>query len=75
MEPLSEALRLLRRQSELEEAMRRPGGIRVTEERELYQLKDCLQKYPAAVRAILEASQRLHRPLDSLSLLDVETSQ
>ncbi len=50
MEPLSEALRLLRRQSELEDAMRRPGGIRVTEERELYQLKDNPQKYPAAVR-------------------------
>jgi hypothetical protein len=36
MEPLHEALRLIKRQTELENAMRRPGGIRVTEERELY---------------------------------------
>jgi hypothetical protein len=75
MEPLTEALRLLRRQSELEEAMRRPGGIRVTEERELLQLENSLQRYPAAVRAILEASMRLHRPVDSLSISDIETSQ
>jgi len=73
MEPLSEALQLLRRQSELEEAMRRPGGIRVTEERELNQLRDNLQTYPAAVRAILDASRRLHRPPDALSFQDVET--
>jgi hypothetical protein len=38
MERLSEALRLHRRQSELEEAVRRPGGICVTEERKLHQL-------------------------------------
>jgi hypothetical protein len=75
MEPLTEALRLLRRQSELEEAMRRPGGIRVTEERELYQLKDSLQKYPAAVRAILDASKRLHRPVDVLSVKDIDTGE
>src|ERR1039457_627003 len=29
MEPLYEALRLIKRQTELESAMRRPGGIRV----------------------------------------------
>ena len=60
---------------ELEDAMRRPGGIRVAEEHELYQLKATLQKYPAAVRAILDASKRLHRPLDALSFQDIETAQ
>jgi hypothetical protein len=75
MEPLSEAHRLLRRQAKLEEAMRRPGGIRVTEERELYQLKDSLEKYPAAVRAVLDASTRLHRPADALSFHNIETEQ
>ncbi len=30
MEPLHEALRLIKRQTELEDAMGRPGGIRVT---------------------------------------------
>ena len=33
MEPLTEARSLLRRQAQLEEAMRRLGGFRVTEER------------------------------------------
>jgi hypothetical protein len=75
VEPLTEAFRLLRRQSELEEATRRPGGIRVTEGREVYQLKDSLQKYPAAVRAIVDASKRLQRPVDALSFQDIETGQ
>lgn len=39
MELVSEAMRLLKRQSELEAAMRAPGGSRITEERELYQLR------------------------------------
>jgi hypothetical protein len=72
MEPLTEALRLLRRQAELEIAMRKPGGIRVTEERELYQLQAYLAKIPAATRAVLEASRRLHRPVDALSIEEVE---
>jgi hypothetical protein len=75
MEPMSEALRLLRRQSGLEEAMLRPGGIRVTDQRELYQLRDNLRRYPAAVRAIPDASKRLHRPLDALSFQGNEPGQ
>ena len=75
MEPLSDALRLLRRQSELEEGMRRPGGIRVIEEREIYELREKLKRFPAAVRAILEASSRLHRPVETLSSRDIETGQ
>jgi hypothetical protein len=74
MEPLSEALSLLRRQAQIEEAMRRPGGIRVVEERELYELRRLLQKYPGAVTAILETSKRLHRPVDTLSPHDVDTN-
>lgn len=72
MEPLTEALRLLRRQAELEIAMRKPGGIRVTEERELYQLQAHLARIAAVRRAVLEASRRLHRPIDTLSIEDVE---
>lgn len=72
MEPLSEALRLLQRQAELEARMRKPGGIRVNEERELFQLRARLEKYPAAVGAVLEAAHRLHRPVDALSIKDVE---
>jgi len=72
MEPLHEALRLIKRQSELENAMRRPGGIRITEERELHQLRAALQQFPAAVTAILEAASRMRRPLDTISAEDVE---
>jgi hypothetical protein len=72
VEPLHEALRLIKRQSELETAMRRPGGIRVTEERELYQLRSALAQYPAAVTAIIEAASRMRRPVDTISAEDVE---
>ena len=74
MEPLSEALRLLRRQAEIENAMRGPGGIRVTAERELHEIRLTLTRYPGAVRAILEAASRLRRPVDSLSVTDVEVN-
>jgi hypothetical protein len=73
VEPLHEALRLIKRQAELEIAMRRPGGIRITEERELHQLRDALSRYPAAVSAIMEAASRMRRPLDTISADDVES--
>ena len=72
MEPLSEALRMLRRQAELENAMRKPGGIKVMEERELYALQAHLATVPAAARAVLEAARRLHRPVDVLTLREIE---
>ncbi len=70
--PLHEALRLIKRQTELENAMRRPGGIRVTEERELFQLRHALTQYPAAVTAIVEAAASMRRPVDTISIHDVE---
>jgi hypothetical protein len=72
MEPLHEALRLIKRQAELESAMRRPGGIRITEERELLQLRTALTQFPVAVTAIMEAASRMRRPVDTISAEDVE---
>jgi len=72
--PLHEALRLIKRQTELENAMRRPGGIRVTEERELFQLRHALTQYPAAVTAIIEAAARVRRPVDTISIAEVEAA-
>jgi hypothetical protein len=69
--PLAEALDLLRRQLELEEAMHSRGGIRVIDERELWRLRESLKRFPAAVGAILEASNRLHRRVATLSVHDV----
>jgi hypothetical protein len=74
MEPLHEALRLIKRQTELENAMRRPGGIWVTEERELFQLRHALTQYPAALTAIVEAAARMKRPIDTISETDIEHS-
>ena len=73
MEPLNEALRLLRRHAEVEDGMRGRGGIGVTAERELHEIRHALSRYPGAVRAILEASSRLNRPVDSLSARDIES--
>jgi hypothetical protein len=71
MEPLSEALELLKRQAELEAGLRQAGGIRITEERELYALRERLQRYPQAVTAILQAARNLNRPIDTLQAQDV----
>ena len=53
---------------------RPPGGIRVTEERELFQLRHALTQYPAAVTAIFEAAERMRRPVDTISFDDVESA-
>ncbi len=72
MNSLHEALLLIKRQAELETAMRRPGGIRITEERELFQLRSDLARFPAAVSAIMETASRMRRPVDTISAEDVE---
>jgi hypothetical protein len=71
VEPIQEALQLLKRQAELETGLRQPGGIRVTAERELYALRDRLQRYPEAVTAILQTARNLNRPVDTLRPQDV----
>jgi len=73
MEPLSETLRLIKRKAELENGMRRPGGIRILEERELIEVRSTLTQQPAAVRAILTTAARMRRPVDSLSAEDIES--
>jgi hypothetical protein len=71
MEPVTTALELLKRQSEIEARLRQPGAIRVTEERELYALRQALQRYPEAVKAILQTAANLKRPVDSLTAEDI----
>ena len=44
-----ELQRLLQRQNEIRQAMRRPGGIRITVERELFAIVEQLKKYPTAL--------------------------
>jgi hypothetical protein len=72
METIAEALRLLKRQAAIQNDVRRARGSRVLEERELYLIRSKLAQYPAAVQAITLAASELHRPVDALSLRDVE---
>jgi hypothetical protein len=71
METISTVLDLLKRQAKLEEGLRQPGGIRVTEEGEIYALRERLQRYPHAVTAILQAARSLNRPVDTLEPRDI----
>lgn len=75
MEPITEALQLLKRQAEIEKGLQQPGGVRVTEERDLYALRERLQQYPQAVNAILQTARNMNRPVESLSLDDVRRMQ
>ncbi len=52
MEPQFEMQRLLRRHHEIRHAMRQPGGVRVTMERELYAIVERLKDFPAAQKAL-----------------------
>jgi hypothetical protein len=73
MDTMTEALSLLRRREELESAMRKPGGIRVLEERELLLLRSKIEQLPESTKAVLQVtrvSRRLEspRPQDEPSL-------
>ena len=72
MEPISEALDLLRRQSLILGSLRRDSANRVIEERELFLIRQRLARYPAALQAIAFAAGELHRPADTLSVRDVQ---
>jgi hypothetical protein len=73
VEPIAAALELLKRHAVLEAGLRQAGSIRVTEERELYALRECLQRYPQAVTAILQSASNLNRPVDTLRPQDARS--
>ena len=72
MEPITEALQLLKRQSEIQNNLRRSRENPLLAERELYLIRQRLARYSAAVQAIGLAAADLHRPVDTLSVRDVE---
>jgi hypothetical protein len=55
MESINELLKLFMRQAELERAMKRPGGVRVIEERELNTVREKLARIPDAVKRASQA--------------------
>jgi hypothetical protein len=52
MESRTDVQRLLRRQREIRQAMRQPGGVRITEERELYAIHEQLKGIPAVMQML-----------------------
>lgn len=63
METVSEALGLLTRQLEIEAAMKRPGGIRITEERELLALRRRLSQCPDHIREAVQQAHAMKRQM------------
>ena len=61
-----------RRQAELENAMRRTGGIRASGERELSELRTAFAKCSTDVAAVTEAASRTHRLVAVASVEHVE---
>jgi len=72
MESIAEVLRLLKRQAEIQQGLRRNSTTRVIEERELYLIRNRLAQFPAAVQAIALTAAELHRPVEYLSARDVQ---
>jgi hypothetical protein len=72
MQTLDETLRLLKRQTELERGMRRAGGIRIMEERELVLLRSVLAEVPTHVATILDTAARMQKPLDKIGPEDLK---
>lgn len=70
MEPVSESLRLLKRQAEIER--RDACGRTLLEERERFAIRARLANFPAAVRAIAELSGAKRQSLDQIRVEDVE---
>jgi hypothetical protein len=73
MQTIDDTLALLRRQAEIEAAMKTPTGIRIIQEQELHVIRRQLQQFPAAVQAILQAAHALRKSMTDLSATNVET--
>jgi hypothetical protein len=62
----------LKRQAEIERRRRQPDGISILDERELFAIRERLEDFPAAVRAIAELSGARRQSLDQIRVEDVE---
>ena len=71
METVTEALGLLKRQAELEAAMKRPGEFRITEEQELHVVRRRIANFPEAIGAAIQAAHALRRPVTDVTASDV----
>lgn len=72
MDPVSESLRLLKRQAHIERRRRQPGGISIVDERELFAIRAQLNEFPAAVSAIAQLAGAMGKSLDQIRVEDIE---
>ena len=72
METVSETLRLLKRQADIERAGRQPRALSIVEERELLAIRSRLERFPAAMRAIAELASARRQSIDQIQVEDVE---
>lgn len=73
MDTVNEALNLLKRQAELEAAVKRPGEFRISEEQELQMVRRRLAKFPESVGAAMQAAHALRRPVTDVTASEVES--
>jgi len=73
IDPIADALRLLKRQAATQDVLRSANAHRGLEERELCQIRHGLARDHSAVHAIGFAAARLHRPRDTRTGSGVET--
>jgi hypothetical protein len=52
MDSRTDVEQLVRRHRQIRQAMRRPGGVRILEERELYAIREQLKSVPAAMQLL-----------------------
>ena len=71
MQTINDAIRLLRRQADLEAAMRKPGAMRITEEQELVMLKRRLAEYPEAALVLMQAALAMRKPITPVTAREV----
>ena len=71
MHTVDEALNLLKRQAELEAAMKNPRGIRIREEQELRVVRRQFQQFPESVQAVVQAAHALRRLVSDVSADDI----
>jgi|HubBroStandDraft_6_1064221.scaffolds.fasta_scaffold77250_2 hypothetical protein len=62
MEIRTDVQQLVRRHREIRQAMRRPGGVRILEERELYAIREQLKGIPSAMQ-LLQIEPTLSAPM------------
>lgn len=72
MEPVQHVLQILKRTTRIEAAMRAPGGVRITEERELLAMRVWLNRHPSLVENIHDVARTLSVPVQALSVEDLE---